>query len=157
MHFRQINAIRVRQKNLRDFSPTDDRNFIGSRSMAFLIRERERLLCIVYHNDSFGLEVWIYGHDNVRSSQQRPTNRLKGFSSHDYRLAERFGFEVLKARRDMPWQLAVYANDAVVSAGNDEGHARRLFSKGYGARAHVIGGHRIGVVCAYIRRNWGVI
>ena len=52
-------------------------------------------------------------HD-IEPARQRPTERIPGLAPHDDRLAQSQGLEMPEVRRQMPGQLVVAADHAVV-------------------------------------------
>ncbi len=67
-----------------------------------------------------GLVTGIAGNNDVASARQGATQGFPGFTAHDNGTAQGGFFEVGQVARDVPWHGVFFADDEVVSVGNDD-------------------------------------
>ena len=75
------------------------------------------------------------GQDDVETPGQRATDRLVGAAPHDNRVTHRQLLEAAQIGGQVPRQIAVFADDAVLAQGSDHRDRRRLLRGAHTATA----------------------
>lgn len=132
---RQVQAIGLRQAQLVELRAADQHQLFGILFTGPGVGTGDCLFQGGEHLGTFQAQVRLATDDDVEAPRQGPAERVPGLATHDDRLAQGQCLEVLEVRRQVPGQLVVAADDAVVREGGDQRKGECLVHDGEHSRA----------------------
>lgn len=116
-HFSQLDPIGNGEEESEYVSPADYRNWLPTRQL-------EHLGDVVSSLRAVGVPARVARQHDVTPTWQKARQALECLAPHDHRASHSERLEAPQIGRQVPWQLALAADYAVLSTGNDKGNGR---------------------------------